>query len=109
LAWGYSFVREKENIRSAGVQNSSASPEKYEIKEILQLIDEEPIVLTSQLKFWEWIAEYYMCTIGEVMKAALPAALKMESDTYVSKTDYDEIELSDNEQIVVHLLDSKKK
>lgn len=85
------------------------APEKYEIKEILQLIDEEPIVLTTQLKFWEWIAEYYMCTIGEVMKAALPAALKMESDTYVSKTDYDEIELSDNEQIIVHLLDSKKK
>lgn len=85
------------------------APEKYETKEILQLIDEEPIVLNTQLKFWEWIAEYYMCTIGEVMKAALPSALKMESDTYVSKTDYDEIELSDNEQIIVHLLDSKKK
>lgn len=85
------------------------APEKYETKEILQFIDEEPIVLNTQLKFWEWIAEYYMCTIGEVMKAALPSALKMESDTYVSKTDYDEIELSDNEQIIVHLLDSKKK
>ncbi|BDX38043.1 primosomal protein N' [Tenuifilaceae bacterium CYCD] len=84
-------------------------PEKYETKEILQFIDEEPIVLNTQLKFWEWIAEYYMCTIGEVMKAALPSALKMESDTYVSKTDYDEIELSDNEHIIVHLLDSKKK
>lgn len=85
------------------------APEKYQTKEILQLIDDEPIVLPNQLKFWEWIAEYYMCTVGEVMKAALPSALKMESDTYVDKTDLEEIDLTDNEQIILHLLDSKKK
>lgn len=85
------------------------APEKYQTKDILQLIDEAPIVLPTQLKFWEWIADYYMCTLGEVMKAALPSALKMESDTYIGKTELEDIDLTDNEQIILHLLDSKKK
>ena len=61
------------------------APDKYQTKDIIQLIDDEPIVLQSQIKFWEWIADYYQCTLGEVMKAALPSALKMESDTYIGK------------------------
>jgi primosomal protein N' (replication factor Y) len=85
------------------------APEKYQTKDILQLIDETPIVLPTQLKFWEWIADYYMCTLGEVMKAALPSALKMESDTYIGRTELEDIDLTDNEQIILHLLDSKKK
>jgi len=85
------------------------APEKYQTKDILQLIDEAPIVLPTQLKFWEWIADYYMCTLGEVMKAALPSALKMESDTYIGRTELEDIDLTDNEQIILHLLDSKKK
>lgn len=85
------------------------APENYQTKDILQLIDEAPIVLPTQLKFWEWIADYYMCTLGEVMKAALPSALKMESDTYIGRTELEDIDLTDNEQIILHLLDSKKK
>ncbi|HOZ15336.1 MAG TPA: primosomal protein N' [Tenuifilaceae bacterium] len=85
------------------------APENYQTKDILQLIDETPIVLPTQLKFWEWIADYYMCTLGEVMKAALPSALKMESDTYIGRTELEDIDLTDNEQIILHLLDSKKK
>ena len=85
------------------------APENYQTKDILQLIDETPIVLPTQLKFWEWIADYYMCTLGEVMKAALPSALKMESDTYIGRTELEDIDLTDNEQIIIHLLDSKKK
>lgn len=85
------------------------APVNYQTKDILQLIDETPIVLPTQLKFWEWIADYYMCTLGEVMKAALPSALKMESDTYIGKTEFEDIDLTDNEQIILHLLDSKKK
>ncbi|MGD9977778.1 MAG: primosomal protein N' [Bacteroidales bacterium] len=85
------------------------TPEKYQTKEVLQVIDEEPIVLSPQLQLWEWIADYYMCTMGEVMKAALPSALKMESDTYVEKTEIENIELTDNEQLLLYLLDSKKK
>lgn len=51
-------------------------PKAYEVKEIAGLIDREPVVLESQIRLWEWISEYYMCTTGEVFKAALPASLK---------------------------------
>lgn len=59
-------------------------PKGYEIKEIAMQIDREPIVRHPQLKFWQWVADYYLCTPGEVMRAALPAALKIESETYIS-------------------------
>ena len=48
-----------------------SEPQGYEVKEIATLLDEEPIVLRPQLKFWEWIAEYYLCSVGDVYKAAL--------------------------------------
>ncbi|MBN1789304.1 MAG: primosomal protein N' [Bacteroidales bacterium] len=51
-------------------------PVAYDVKEIAGLIDREPVVLESQIRLWEWISEYYMCTPGEVFKAALPARLK---------------------------------
>ncbi len=51
-------------------------PAGYETKDILSVPDEHPVVLPVQLRFWEWIASYYMCTEGEVMKAALPAGLR---------------------------------
>lgn len=51
-------------------------PVTYDVKEIAGLIDREPVVLESQIRLWEWISEYYMCTPGEVFKAALPARLK---------------------------------
>ena len=52
------------------------APEGYQTKDILQVLDVSPILLDSQLKLWNWIAEYYMSPIGEVYKAALPSALK---------------------------------
>ena len=56
-------------------------PEGYEVKEISTLLDEQPILLYPQIRFWEWIAEYYLCSVGDVYKAALPAGLKLESET----------------------------
>lgn len=50
-------------------------PLKHEVKEIISVLDPEPVVIESQLQLWEWISEYYMCTPGEVFKAALPARL----------------------------------
>ena len=67
-------------------------PEGYTVKPITQLIDEQPILLDSQLKLWHWIADYYMSPIGDVMKAALPAGLKAEegyhprTETYIRLT-----------------------
>lgn len=56
---------------------------KSGIKEIISVLDNHPIVLAQQLQFWEWIASYYMCTLGDIYKAALPSALKLESETLV--------------------------
>lgn len=62
------------------------APDGYQTKDILQVLDVSPILLDSQLKLWNWIAEYYMSPIGEVYKAALPSGLKAE-DGYRPKTE----------------------
>jgi primosomal protein N' (replication factor Y) len=56
----------------------------FELKEIEALLDKEPIVNQAQLIAWEWVANYYCCSLGEVFKAALPSALKLESQSKVS-------------------------
>ncbi len=58
-------------------------PEGFEIKKLYSVLDREPIVNNYQLKFWQWMANYYICSIGEVYKAALPSGLKLESQTMV--------------------------
>ncbi len=60
---------------------SSAPPEGYETKDILGVLDDAPIVHPLQMQFWEWMAQYYMCSEGEVMAAALPAHFKLSSET----------------------------
>ena len=68
-----------------------SEPQGYEVKEIATLLDDEPIVLRPQLKFWEWIAEYYLCSVGDVYKAALPSGLKLESETSLTiNADFEE-------------------
>ncbi len=62
----------------------SRKPENFEPKEVLSVLDHEPVVRKSQLKFWEWIAQYYQCTLGEIFKAAVPSGLKLESETIIS-------------------------
>lgn len=57
--------------------------EAFNIKDISVIIDREPIVRHPQLKFWRWIADYYLSPIGDVYKAALPAGLKVESETVI--------------------------
>ncbi|MEL7585464.1 MAG: primosomal protein N' [Prolixibacteraceae bacterium] len=56
----------------------------FDLKNIDAILDHEPIVHSSQLALWEWVADYYCCTWGEVYKAALPSALKLESQTRVT-------------------------
>ena len=52
------------------------SPAGIEVKAILEIMDEQPVVLPTQLNLWQWIADYYLCSIGEVFKAALPGKMK---------------------------------
>jgi primosomal protein N' (replication factor Y) len=61
--------------------------EPANVKEIISLLDGRPIVLPSQLTFWKWIASYYMCSMGDVYKAALPSALKIESETCIFRNE----------------------
>jgi primosomal protein N' (replication factor Y) len=86
----------------------------FELKDIIGIIDETPIVTDLQLALWRWIAAYYICTLGEVMKAALPACLKLESQTKIALnqdiyTDLSsEVELNDTDkQIIDNLLDKQ--
>ncbi len=57
------------------------APTEYAVKEAWELLDEEPILLTEQFRFWDWLADYYLCTPGDVYKAALPSGLKLEGET----------------------------
>ena len=82
-------------------------PQIYEAKDIHQILDEEPIVSPMQLKFWQWIANYYMCTLGEVMRAALPSAFILESETIITRNpDFvpNDEELKDDEFLVYEAL-----
>ncbi|GLB49978.1 replication restart helicase PriA [Neptunitalea lumnitzerae] len=82
-------------------------PIHYEAKEIHQILDDEPIVTVAQIKFWEWIASYYMCAIGEVYKAALPSGFLLESETLVclnADVEVEEAELKDDDFLVYEAL-----
>lgn len=102
----------KRKIYSGIVKTIHAvKPEYYEVKPIRNLLDEEPIVTSAQLKFWEWMASYYMCTEGEVMNAALPSHLKLVSETYIvlnEDIEIDSLSLSDDEFMVVEALQVKR-
>lgn len=85
-------------------------PQMYEAKEIHQILDEQPIVTETQIKHWEWIASYYMCSIGEVYKSAMPSGFLLESETMITaRKDFDaaENELSDEEYLVHEALQAQ--
>jgi primosomal protein N' (replication factor Y) (superfamily II helicase) len=86
------------------------APTLYEAKEINQIIDAFSIVNSIQLAHWIWISEYYMCTIGEVFKTALPSALILESETIISLNTsvfVDENELTDDEFLIFQALNQQ--
>lgn len=80
-------------------------PSGYEVKEVMAMLDEYPIIRYPQLKFWNWISEYYLCSVGDVYKAAVPTGLKVESETFVAlNPDYEEDSLDplkEREKIVL--------
>lgn len=82
-------------------------PGLYEAKEIHQILDEKPIATEVQIKHWLWVANYYMCGIGDVYRGAFPSGLLLESETIIShKTDVsvNQNELSDDEFLVYEAL-----
>lgn len=74
----------KKRYSAIVLEVGSEKPEGYSPKPILSIIDEVPIALPGQLRFWQWLASYYCCTLGEVMVAALPSHFKLASETIVT-------------------------
>lgn len=104
------------NKKYAGIIKnlSPQKPEAFEPKEILNILDDEPLLHPKQLQLWQWIANYYMCSEGDVMQAAVPANLKLNSETILIWNDEADVDLndgsrfSDNEYIVAQALEIKK-
>ncbi len=86
------------------------TPTLYEVKPVLCILDEQPVIHEQQLALWNWIADYYCCTEGEVMKAALPSHLKLSSESIIQFNEGHTItpqELSDKEYLVSEALEIK--
>lgn len=86
-------------------------PEAFEPRDIINILDHEPIIHQEQLAFWEWMANYYMCTEGEIMQAAIPANLKLSSESILvwnEERNLNFSDLTDNEYIVAEALELKK-
>lgn len=82
-------------------------PKQFSVKYVLDIIDERPVISEGQYRLWQWISEYYLCTIGEVMAASLPSALRLASETKVKihpEFDGDVTVLNPYELNVVELL-----
>jgi len=101
-----------KNKKYAGIIKAiSTEKPNYPTKPILNVLDDAPLLYPQQLRFWEWMSEYYMCTEGEVMAAALPANFKLNSETiliYNESIGEDFSELSDEEFLVAEALLLKK-
>jgi primosomal protein N' (replication factor Y) len=77
-------------------------PKGYDAKDIHQILDETPIVNEIQLKHWKWISDYYMCTLGDVYRAALPSAFILESETIILKNEsFTDESILDNDQFLI--------
>ncbi len=92
---------------------SPIAPEGYKTKDIIATLDDFPIIKHPQLKLWQWISEYYLCSIGDVYKAAIPAGLKVESETIIEyNSDFEilpETTLNERETIICQLLNHEGK
>ena len=102
----------RKNKKYAGIVKRIVNeiPVGFTPSPILNILDSSPVVNETQLKLWEWIAQYYMCTEGEVMQAAIPANLKLSSESVLQWNEertLDFSDLSDSEFIIAEALEIK--
>ena len=85
----------------------------YEVKPLMALLDPRPVVRYPQMKLWKWISEYYLCSVGEVYKAAVPTGLKPESETFVTlNPDFEadsDTHFTERQALVIQLLEREKR
>lgn len=81
-------------------------PQGYQVKNVMECLDVEPILLPVQLRLWQWIADYYLSALGDVYKAALPSGMKLESESkIVLNEDFEsDVHLTTREQAVLDSL-----
>jgi len=101
------------NKKYAGIVRTihNKKPDAFEPKELLNVLDEEPLVHSQQLELWKWIAYYYMCSEGEVMQAAIPSNLKLSSESILiwnEEYGIDFTGLGDEEYLIAEALEMKK-
>jgi len=87
-------------------------PKRYEAKKILDVLEDKSIISEPQLQFFNWMSSYYLCTLGEVMMAALPSGLRLNSESKVQLNplfdNFDSTPFSNTEQLIVQTLQSKE-
>ena len=86
-------------------------PDSKKLKAVSAILDEEPLITETQVRLWRWMAEYYCCTLGEVMHAALPANLKLSSETILTLNplfDDDFSSLNDKAYLIAEALTIQK-
>lgn len=103
----------KKKYYTGIVERIHALRPDYEIKPISSVLDSRPVVRYPQMKLWNWISEYYLCSVGEVYKAAVPTGLKPESETIITlNEDFeapDGVKLTERQAMIVMLLEEEKK
>jgi primosomal protein N' (replication factor Y) len=102
----------KTKIMSGLVVSITEQVPQVEVKFLMDILDDEPLVNSTQLRFWGWIKSYYLCHLGEVMQSALPSALKLSSESKVALSpDYilDSVPLNDYEYLIVEALQIQPK
>ena len=102
----------KSKIYAGLVDAIHYSKPEYEVKFIIDVLDDLPIVSSSNLTLWQWISDYYMCSLGEVMNAALPSAFKLANETYIvihPSWDEDTSKLNDSEYLIIDALLMQKR
>ncbi len=102
-----------KNKKYAGIIRNitTEKPLAFEPKDILNVLDDEPLLHEKQLQFWQWIANYYMCSEGEVMQAAIPSNLKLNSESILiwnEEFGFDFTDLNDEEHLVAEALEIRK-
>lgn len=110
---GVSVEVELRNKKYSGIVKKLVftKPSGFEPKNLLGIIEEEPLIFPPQLSFWSWIADYYLCSEGEVMQAAVPAYLKLSGESVLILTPgFSEPpdNLDDEEYIITEALSIKK-
>ena len=102
----------KTKIMSGLVISLTEKVPEVEVKFLTDILDDQPLVNPTQLKFWDWIKSYYLCNLGEVMQSALPSALKLSSESMVALSrDFvlDSQPLNDYEYLIVEALQIQPK